>query len=151
MSVSERMALLPSPIIHLHERIVSALIAIPTPSKVRDSAVCHFLSNQIQIQKRKNPNIIQRRIFPTEPITDQTSERKKKAPRKSMIHQIFASGRSEKNSTIQFGRLGSSGVFGIGSSISIPLSIIGISLVSSQSSSGFTRSICSPHSLEIGD
>ena len=42
-------------------------------------------------------------IFNFAPITLQISERKKSAPRKRSMPPIFASGRSEKNTTIQFG------------------------------------------------
>ena len=46
-------------------------------------------------------------IFPTAPTAHHISERKKSAPRNSSMPQIFASGRSEKNTTNQFGSSGS--------------------------------------------
>ena len=47
--VSENILPLASPIIHLPERIVSVLIAIPTQRRVLDSVTCHFLSIQTPI------------------------------------------------------------------------------------------------------
>jgi hypothetical protein len=54
--------------------------------------------------------------FHTSPTLDHTRERKKKAARKSIIHPIFASGRSEKNVTIQLGLSGSLGAIKTGGS-----------------------------------
>ena len=58
-----------------------------------------------------------------------TSDRKKKAARNRMIQPIFASGRSEKNVTIQFGLSGSGGIY-TGGVVFISSDSIGVYILS---------------------